>query len=145
MEEITAGNVGDNDNEFKERRRSERVQFFQLATDKDIEPIWVFRQTYPEAILGLLLDINAVGVQVLTNKAHELTGDTYRMIVHAGDEVVTVRRRWSALEGTLYMRNGFAFDEQANLPALLTALAEGASWLRCELLPLEPDQEQPMP
>jgi hypothetical protein len=67
------------------------------------------------------------------------------MIVHAGDEVVTVRRRWSALEGTLYMRNGFAFDEQANLPAMLTALAEGASWLRCELLPLEPDQEQPMP
>jgi hypothetical protein len=135
------------DNEIKERRRSERVQFFQLVTDKDIEPIWVFRQTYPEAILGLLLDINAVGVQVLTNKSQELSGDDFRMIVHAGDEVVkvNVRRCWSSLEGTLYMRNGFAFDEQASLPAMLAALAEGASWLRCELLPLAAGENRTIP
>jgi hypothetical protein len=96
MEDTSAAN----ESEVEERRRSERVQFFQLAKDKDIEPVWVFRQTYPESILGLLLDISSVGIQVLTNKSQALTAASYRMVVHAGNENVTlnVRRCWSGLE-----------------------------------------------
>jgi len=60
-----------------DNRKADRVQFFQLGTGKDISQVWVFRQTYPGATLGLLLDIGTEGAQVLTNKADELDGKSY--------------------------------------------------------------------
>jgi hypothetical protein len=125
-----------------EKRSSERVQFFQVGTGKDIQPVWVFRQTVPGAILGLLLDIGANGAQVLTDKSQDLAGGSYRLVVHgegnSGEAALSVNAgcRWSQHEGTLYIRNGLIFDEEA-LVDELHALQNGEPrWLRCELLPL---------
>lgn len=125
-----------------EKRKSERVQFFQLSMDKDIKPVWVFGQTDPEATLGLLIDITPDGAQVITNKSQELVADDYRLIAYTSEapdrEVLTVnvRRCWSRLDGTLYIRNGLVFDEQISVQPLLVARDAGSRWLRCELLPL---------
>lgn len=125
-----------------EKRKSERVQFFQLSMDKDIKPVWVFGQTDPEATLGLLIDITPDGAQVITNKSQELVADDYQLIAYTseapGREVLTVkvRRCWSRLDGTLYIRNGLVFDEQISVQPLLVARDAGSRWLRCELLPL---------
>lgn len=124
-----------------EKRKVERVQFFQMSTGRDIQPVWVFRQNYPEAVLGLLLDITSAGAQVLTNKLQELDEMDYKLVIHLGEDfaeeslAVNVRRRWSRPEGTLYVRHGFAFEEQVAVQPMLSALHAGVNWLRCELVP----------
>ena len=124
-----------------EKRKSERVQFFQLGTGKNIQPIWVFSEDDTDAIAGLLLDISPEGAQVLINKSEELDGENYQMIIHLGEDsaeapkAVNIRRLWSHPEGTLYIRNGFDFEEQYSLPAMPASAGTGTSWLRCELLP----------
>jgi len=125
-----------------EKRSSDRVQFFQVGTGKDIHPVWVFRQTSPGAVLGLLLDIGANGAQVLTSKTQDLAGGNYRLIVHADDTPgkealsVNVRCRWSQHDGTLYIRNGLIFDEEALVDEVHALQGGGMHWLRCELLRL---------
>lgn len=126
-----------------ERRQSERVQFFQLTRDDDVLPVWVFQRAYPDATLGLLLDISAEGIQILTDKCSPLDDQTYRLIVHAeetsSDNFITVevRHLWSKTDGTLYIRNGFAFDDGEDLlqsiERMLAARDAGMHWLRCEL------------
>lgn len=126
-----------------EQRQVERVQFFQLAHDDDLMPVWVFHRAQPDSILGLLLDISANGVQVLIDKSHPLAAWTYRLIIHADEtsdtRFITTRvcRLWSKVDGTLYIRNGFAFVDAADLqPAIeqiLAARGTGQRWLRCEL------------
>ena len=125
-------------NEGMERRKSERVQFFQVSTDQEIRPVWVFRQTYPEAILGLMIDIAPDGAQILTSRSPELTHDAYLLAVHAGNRpmMANIRRIWSRPDGTLYARNGFSFDDRASLKSVLLASGVRPTWLRCELLPM---------
>lgn len=124
-----------------EKRKVERVQFFQMSTGKDIQPVWVFRQHNPEAVLGLLLDITSQGAQVLTNKFQELDGEDYELAIRLGEDfaeesfTVKVGRRWSRPEGTLYLRHGFAFEEPLSMQTMLSALHVGVNWLRCELVP----------
>jgi len=125
-----------------EKRKSERVQFFQVGTGRNIEPVWVFRKASPGAILGLLLDIGANGAQVLTDKSQNLSGGAYRLIVHAESEsgaaaltlMMNARCRWSRHEGTLYIRNGLIFDEEASVDEVLALQQSESHWLRCELL-----------
>ncbi len=125
-----------------EKRKSERVQFFQMDTGKDIQPIWVFRQIYPEATLGLLLDIGTNGAQVLTSKSEQLAGKSYRLIVQAGETdekealAVNVRCCWSRQDGTLYTSNGLIFDKPSSIQEVLAASDAGTRWFRCEMLPL---------
>jgi len=126
-----------------DKRKTERVQFFQLSTERSIQPVWVFRQTHAEAVLGLLFDIGASGAQVLTTKSDELFDEKpYQLIVHADDDPVrealkvNVRRCWSRGEGTMYVRNGLIFEETVSLPHLFAIHEVEPRWLRCELLPL---------
>jgi hypothetical protein len=126
-----------------EKRKSERVQFFQLPRDKDLMPVWVFRRDHPDNVLGLLLDIGAEGAQVFTDKSSPLKADAFRLIVHAdetgGSQSVSlcVRRLWSKPEGNLYIRNGFTFeageDATSSIEQVLAARDAGNQWLRCEL------------
>jgi hypothetical protein len=123
-----------------EKRKSERVQFFQVDAGKDIQPVWVFHQTHPGSKLGLLIDIGENGAQVLTGKSEELAGETFLLIVHSGEVScedllkVTVRCRWSQQDGGLYVRNGLTFEERASVQAVLKKWDAGTRWLRCELL-----------
>ncbi len=123
-----------------DKRKSERVQFFQVAAGDDIRPIWVFRGNHAGSVLGLLLDIGMEGVQVLTSKADELAVEFYRLIVYIGDApggpglALDVHHRWSRLEGTLYRRNGLAFDEQTDIQPVLDARDTGTRWFRCEIV-----------
>jgi hypothetical protein len=126
-----------------EKRKSERVQFFQVHADRDLQPVWVFHQAHPEAILALLLDISTDGAQVLTDKSQYLEGGAYRLIVHADDTTgavaveVNVLCNWSQREGTLYIRNGLAFNEEVSVQGVLASFNAKSRWLRCELLELE--------
>ena len=127
-----------------EKRSAERVQCFQMGTDADIQPVWVFRKTHPDAILGLLLDIAADGAQVLTDKAHSLADESnaYRLIVQTEEAIDSVslienaRCAWSKRDGTLYIRNGLIFSKTITVPPLLSAKVRDTKWLRCELLPI---------
>jgi len=127
-----------------ENRKSERVQFFQLGAGSNIHPVWVFRQTNPDAVLGLLLDIGADGAKILTDKAHDLAGQAYRLMIHGGnvpnEPTLTIngRCRWSQNQGTLYINNGLIFDETITGDELLELERQKREfgWLRCELLPL---------
>jgi len=127
-----------------EKRKSERVQFFQLPQDRDLMPVWVFRGDHPDNVLGLLVDIGADGVQVFTDKSSPLREGAYHLIVHADETqdsqsvTIRVRRRWSKLEDNLYIRNGFTFEagEEATpspIEQVLTLRDAGKKWLRCEL------------
>jgi hypothetical protein len=126
-----------------EKRKSERVQFFQVGTGRDIQPVWVFRKTSPGAILGLLLDIGGNGAQVLTDKSQDLAGGSYRLIAHsetvpgaaAFTLMLNARCRWSQSEGTLYIRNGLIFDEEVSVDEVQALQPGESSWLRCEMLP----------
>ncbi len=128
-----------------EQRKSERVQFFQLPTDGDLVPVWVFQLTQGNPVLGLLLDIGIAGAQILTDRANPLAGTDYNLIIH-GDEApgagllsVRVRRLWSKAEGTLYLRNGFVFEAGMDMTPIIASLRaardSGHQWLRCELAP----------
>lgn len=123
-----------------EKRKAERVKFFQLGMGTEIQPIWVFRQTCPESTLGLLLDISADGAQVLPHRSNERPGETYCLVIQQldkpGNEVLraTVWCCWSHDDGTLYTRSGFIFDEQASVQRVLAVHDAGSRWLRCELL-----------
>lgn len=127
-----------------EKRLSERVQFFQLTREDDVPPVWVFQRAHPDAILGLLLDISAEGLQILTDKFSPMQEETYQLIVHTeettsvGFTTAVVRRLWSNAYGTLYTRNGFVFAEVGDdlaspINRVLAARAAGQKWLRCEL------------
>jgi hypothetical protein len=126
-----------------EKRKTERVQFFQLPQDRDLMPVWVFRRDHPDNVLGLLVDIGADGVQIFTDKSSTLEADAYRLIVHADETEdsqsvsLQVRRLWSKPEGNLYIRNGFTFEtgEDATSPIeqVLASRDAGKQWLRCEL------------
>lgn len=126
-----------------EKRKSERVQFFQLTRDDEVMPVWVFQRASPDSILGLLLDISAEGAQILTDKSIQLPRDTYQLIVHAGEQpgddfiALSVQRLWSEADGTLYSRHGFSLgsgeEAAASLDRLFTLHATGRKWLRCEL------------
>jgi len=127
-----------------EKRKSERVQFFQLSIESDLEPVWVFRHAQQDSVLGLLVDISVDGLQVLTDKSSPLVGDGYQLIIHADEPQnrnfisVQVHRLWSKEDGTLYIRNGFAFSEGGalipSIEKLLAARAAGQQWLRCEFV-----------
>lgn len=99
-----------------EKRKSERVQFFQLPRDDALMPVWVFHRGSPYTVLGVLLDISEDGVRVFTDKSSPMPGHDYQLIVHDDESEsrelisVRVRRLWSKPDGTLNMRNGFAFE-----------------------------------
>jgi hypothetical protein len=124
-----------------DKRKSQRVQFFQLSSEKDIRPVWVFSRTNSEAVLGLVLDLAPDGLQVLTNNSQSLAGETFTMRVHStekidgGELMANVKLCWSQPEGTLYTRNGFTFDGEFSMEAMLVAHDMNPDWLRCELLP----------
>ena len=128
-----------------DNRRHTRVQFFQVNHNHDLQPVWVFRHAEPEAVLGLLLDIGPGGVQVLTDKEAELSGERYALMVHEDGSAdgllcnVAVMRKWTQPEGSLYFRSGFEFEETAGTSTLaeklLGAANAGQKWLRCELMP----------
>ena len=126
-----------------EKRKSERVQFFQMGEGNDIRPVWVFRKTLPEAKLGLLVDIAADGVQILTDKSENLCGGSFLLIVYAygtpDDNLLRVNARclWSRQEGSLYTRSGMIFEEKTSVQPVLVGRDAGAKWLRCELLSLD--------
>lgn len=127
-----------------EKRKAERVQLFNLLNDHHLQPVWVFRHTLPDAVLGLLLDISGDGVQVLTDQNTPLEGEVFQLMVHGDgghdDIFITaiVSIKWSKDEGTLYRRNGFAFEEDvqvvAGLERILKTRQSGNAPIRCELL-----------
>ena len=127
-----------------EKRRTDRVQCFQLGTDADIQPVWVFRKAHPDAILGLLLDIATDGAQVLTDKTQSLAGESnaYRLIIQSEEAsdpdtvVAHTRCAWSKPDGTLYIRNGLVFDNEISMQNILSKKVKDSKWLRCELLPI---------
>ena len=125
-----------------EKRKPEKVQFFQLGAGKDIQPIWVFRQTNPGAVLGLLLEIGTNGAKVLTERSHDLSGGAYQLIVYAVDQPggellkANVQCLWSKHDGTLYIHNDLVFKHEVTVQEVLDLLHLGSGWLRCELLPL---------
>jgi hypothetical protein len=127
-----------------DKRANQRVQFFNLDLKDEIQPIWVFRRTSPESVLGLLIDISTSGVQVLTDKGSPLSGDTFQLTIHCDDELsiaLIVNRKWSLAEGTLYHRNGFSIEveEVRHIPGaeiVIEGQASGKRWHRCELLSL---------
>jgi hypothetical protein len=126
-----------------EKRKSERVQFFQMGAGNDIRPVWVFRKTLPEAKLGLVVDIGADGVQILTDKSENLSGGDFQLIVYVDgtpdDNLLRVNARclWSRQEGSLYNRNGLIFEEKISVQQVLAGRDAGTKWLRCELLSLD--------
>jgi len=123
-----------------EKRKSKRVQFFQLGTGKDMQHLWVFRKTYPEATLGLLIDITPEGAQILTSKENALQETAYRLTIHTDTEqqalTIDAFCCWSRPNGTLYSSNGLSFAESASLQTISAAHEAGCRWLRCELAPL---------
>ena len=130
-----------------ERRFSARVQFFQLATENQLTPIWVFQRTRENSTLGLVVDISDYGVQILTDKSTPLPNSAYELIAHSDAEAqamypsILVVRRWSKAEGALYIRNGFLFDSPPKALPLITALRRTHStnqpWYRCELAAID--------
>ncbi|MEW5768900.1 MAG: PilZ domain-containing protein [Pseudomonadota bacterium] len=126
-----------------EKRQSERVQFFQVPLEKEVVPVWVFRRSHPNALLGLLLNISLAGVQLLTDKAHALDDGSHRLTVYTDDRSqdiflsAQVRHLWSKTDGEIYSRHGFFFtDEKVLAPAIAKVMAAreiGMQWLRCEL------------
>ncbi len=123
-----------------EKRKSKRVEFFQLGTGKDMQPLWVFRKTCPEATLGLLIDISPEGAQILTSKEETLQEIAYRLVIHTDTEndVLSIDAFccWSRPNGTLYSSNGLVFGDKASLQAMAPALESDCRWIRCELVPL---------
>lgn len=126
-----------------EKRQFDRLNFFQLSRDGDLIPVWVFHRARPDTVLGVLVDISAEGVQILTDKSSQLDANNYLLIVHVDDAPdrnsidVRVNRLWSKSDGTLYIRNGFAFQKGEDLThyskQLLALRDTGHQWLRCEL------------
>lgn len=126
-----------------ERRLSERVQFFQLPTNNQVIPVWVFQRAHPESVPALLLDFSKEGVQILTDKSLPLPNGSAKLIIHNDDResadfiVTVVRILWSKAEGALYTRNGCEFDPAANqssqIEQIRVACEAGKQWLRCEL------------
>lgn len=126
-----------------EKRQFDRVNFFQLSRDGDLIPVWVFHRARPDTVLGVLVDISAEGVQILTDKSSQLDANNYLLIVHVDEALdrnsidVRVNRLWSKSDGTLYIRNGFAFRGGEDLThyseQLLVLRDTGHQWLRCEL------------
>lgn len=132
-----------------EKRRSERVQFFQARTEAGILPVWVFRHGSPNSILGLLIDISPEGLQVLTRQEDAVINDLSQLTLYKAGSAdhrymnVLVEHRWSESEGSVYRRSGFAFEDATEVGPVLAeiaaARAAGETWLRCELLPLTTD------
>lgn len=128
-----------------EKRQSERVQFFQFAREDEVIPVWVFQRSNSDAVLGLLLDVGANGLQILTDKSGPMHGHSYQLIVHADGRqstkliYIAVQRLWSQAKSALYIRHGFEFVHTDDLPAalslLLAAHTAGQKLLRCELVP----------
>ena len=126
-----------------EKRKAKRVEFFQVGGPQGIEPVWVIQHTSPDAVLGLLVDIGADGVQILTRGKTELDGKSYQLMVQTDTRLhlmsAVVKPRWSRPEGTMYHRNGFAFEEgqdAGEVDNIMAARQGGHMWLRCELLPV---------
>jgi len=127
-----------------DKRQSERVQFFQVPQEKDMWPVWVFRQANSESVLGLLVDISKDGLQVLTDKNNPVQEGNYRLDVRTTDSpdgnfvTLHVRQLWMNAEGALYVRNGFSFLDTAHaeiaVKQILDARDSGTKWLRCELM-----------
>lgn len=124
-----------------EKRNSKRVQFYQLDTGRQIQPVWVFSRHDSDSILGLVLDVASGGAQILTSKSQELKARSYQLIIHLSENVTEVLQvgrvqlRWSRPESSLYQRNGFRFDKQIQLETMISAFDSGSRWFRCELLP----------
>ncbi|RTL52753.1 MAG: PilZ domain-containing protein [Rhodocyclaceae bacterium] len=128
-----------------EKRHSERVQFFNARDESGIQPVWVFRQTRQDSILGLLVDISNHGVQIITSRDAAMDGDMFQLVILDESEdghylTTLVNRRWHKDEGTLYLRHGFSFEEEDDIADAIHAIvAAGAGlstgkWLRCELI-----------
>jgi hypothetical protein len=126
-----------------DKRKSERVQFFQISHERDVLPVWVFNRSNSDAVLGLLLDIGSDGLQILTDKMKPLGAEQYELTIHSDEgadalhPAIPVKHLWSQPDGTLYNRNGFAFmggtDMMQFLESILSAREAGRKWLRCEL------------
>jgi len=128
-----------------EKRTAKRVESFPVEGTRGIEPVWIIQETTPDAILGLLVDIGANGIQILTPSGLDLKENGYRLMVHTDkrDHLMTtiVSPKWSRAQGTMYHRNGFEFgkdvDPRADVDKVLAARQAGYRWLRCELVPLQ--------
>lgn len=131
-----------------ERRLSERVQFFQQPGIDVAIPVWVLNGARPNTTLGLLLDVSDDGVQIMTDEPIQSCGDEFQLTVQ-NDEfanthlaIATLRKLWSRGNGTPYVRHGFAFTGEANLPVLLNCVMaardSGQQWLRCGLVEAAP-------
>lgn len=129
----------------QDQRSAPRVQFFNLAQEKDFKPVWVFRSSAGTAVLGLLLDISESGVQVLSDKSAPLEAEHYLINLQRSSAssspfpTLEVHKVWSRMEGALYWRTGFTLVAHPDVPAIvqrIQAAAEaGEKWMRCELMP----------
>jgi hypothetical protein len=133
-----------------ERRLSERVQFFQQPGVDMALPWQALGGSRPNTIHGLLLDVSDDGVQIMTDESTtdesmSALSDLVQLIVPADESanvnltVATMRRLWSKVDDTAYVRHGFSFvDGDANLTMLLdcvlAARDSGSQWLRCGLV-----------
>ena len=122
-----------------EKRKSERVKFLKLVTGNEMQHLWVFRKTFPDSILGLLMDISPEGAQVITGRTEYLQEADYRLVIHTEteQEALTIEAHccWSRPNGTLDSGIGLVFNETAHLQSIVAALDSGSRWLRCELMP----------
>ncbi|GAO36444.1 diguanylate cyclase/phosphodiesterase [Sulfuricella sp. T08] len=131
-----------------DKRKSERVQFFNTKDENGLQPVWIFRRTSADAMLVLLVDISIAGVQIISSRDTFLEGNIYRIMVFnsrsSGEDpflTMIVNRKWSKEDGSLYLRHGFAFDDESDVSidivnSVIAARDEGKKWLRCELIDL---------
>lgn len=106
-----------------DQRVHPRAQYFLIKDAGQAVPIYAFRD--PDdlyAIPGLVVDISAGGVQVLTADTDELSQAIYNLelVVNlssdAQAEVAEVRKVWSQAEG-VNVRTGFVFSQSVETDA----------------------------
>lgn len=96
-------------------RAYERVQFFMLHKDKDFIPVWVFKPAdAPSGIAGLVCDIGAGGLQILTQQHEMQVGERFEIMFL--DETASknipgrlIELVWTRPAGSAYAQSGFAF------------------------------------
>ncbi len=131
-----------------DKRKSERVQFFNIGDGEQVLPIWVFRKANTDAVLGLLVDISAEGVQVLADKAFPLADDLFQLSIHLDDDsvlTVPVKRQWSLEDESLYIRHGFTLEDSEENTAtvvqrVIDAYEQAGRWMGCEIVILPIDE-----
>jgi hypothetical protein len=140
-----------------ESRRHPRTQCFQVSHGHDLTPVWVFRRSSEESILGLVVDFSESGLQALVGKDEPLDAELYTLLIDGMDggpnglpapgPGFLVRHRWIGEPMGLYARCGFQFEDPGTARSCYRYLSEevgrGTTWIRCELQESEdPDESR---